>query len=99
MDTHVTMLTLTKGMLGGTVVVQGQEVTVPPFNVNSERSGHKLEKLLRAKAIEINSKGSSQSCRGSGRKGITASCIIIDDLNHKPSKEGSKINSKGDSNE
>lgn len=53
------MLTLTDGMLGGTVVVQGQEVTVPPFNVNSERSGYKLEKLLRAKAIEINSKGDS----------------------------------------
>ena len=57
MGITVTMLTLTKGMLGGTVVVQGQEVTVPPFNVNSERSGHKLERLLRAKAIEINSKG------------------------------------------
>ena len=59
MDTHITMLTLTEGMLGGTVILQGKEVTVPPFNVNSERSGHKLEKLLRAKAIEINSKGDS----------------------------------------
>ena len=59
MELSVTMLTLTDGMLGGTVVVQGQEVTVPPFNVNSERSGYKLEKLLRAKAIEINSKGDS----------------------------------------
>lgn len=59
MDTIVRMLTLSNGMLGGTVVVQGQQVTVPPFNVNSERSGHMLEKLLRAKAIEINSKGDS----------------------------------------
>lgn len=59
MELSVTMLTLTNGMLGGTVVVQGQEVTVPPFNVNSERSGNKLETLLRDKAIEINSKGDS----------------------------------------
>lgn len=59
MDMTVTMLTLTDGMLGGTVVVQGKEVTVPPFNVNTERSGYKLEKLLRAKAVEINSKGDS----------------------------------------
>ena len=59
MDMTVTMLTLTDGLLGGTVVLQGKEVTVPPFNVNSERSGYKLEKLLRAKAVEINSKGGS----------------------------------------
>ena len=51
------MLTLTDGLLGGTVVLQDTEVTVPPFNVNSERSWYKLEELLRAKAIEINSKG------------------------------------------
>lgn len=59
MEGTVTMLTLTDGLLGGTVVLQGQEVVVPPFNVHSERSGYKLEKLLRAKAIEINSKGDS----------------------------------------
>ena len=61
MESTVTMLTLTAGMLGGTVVLQGQEVVVPPFNVNSERSGYKLEKLLRAKAIEIDSKGDSNA--------------------------------------
>lgn len=43
----VSMLTYRDGLLGGSVVLQGQHVSVKPFNVHSESTPTEREALLK----------------------------------------------------
>lgn len=45
-DVSISMLTYRDGLLGGSVVLQGQSVSVKPFNVHSESTPAEREALL-----------------------------------------------------
>lgn len=50
-NVRISMLTYRDGLLGGSVVLQGQVVSVKPFNVHSESTPKEREALLVGAAV------------------------------------------------